>query len=462
MRHSILVLAVLVLAISGVKNANAQIMKGPDKIKMMQAKASMNEEDFNGALRIYRGEYTEHGTDAMLNFRMAECYLALGQGQDALSYLQKARENNPEIDKDLEYLTARAYRMVANQESAIKHLDTYLANEKLAKFDKEKAEELKGKCTATLEMMANPVDVKITSAGDGINTEENHEYHPSVTADGRILVFTSRRSDTEGGKRWEGDNDWYEDIYISYWSDSLKGWAPAVPVPGAINTNGHDACLSISPDGRQLFVFKNQNAGDIFVSKTRMNKNASEAIADGSPDAARLMSMNRWSRAYGLGGGVNSGYWDSNASVSVDGRQIYFASERPKGKGNGDIWVANKMATNKYEAAVNLKEINTIEDEKGVFIAADRKTIFFSSKGHRNMGGYDIFKSVKQEDGTWSAPENLGYPINTPGDEVDFTVTADGKTAYYSTKSSANGKFDIMKVDLTNYPLISPVEPSAD
>lgn len=434
------------------------MIKGPDKIKMMQAKASMTEEDFNGALRIYRAEYTDHGKDAMLNFRMAQCYIGLNQGQDALSYLQKAKEADSGIDSELEYLTAQAYRMVADQNNAIKHIDLYLANDKLAKPDREKAEILKGKCNATLEMMANPVDVTISSAGEGINTDDNHEYHPSVTADGRIMVFTSRRSDTQGGKRWDGDNDWYEDIYISYWSDSLQGWAPATPVPGAVNTPGHDASLSISPDGRQLFVFKNQNAGDIFVSKTRMNKNASEAIGDGSPDAARLMSMNRWSKAYSLGGGVNSGYWDSNASVSTDGRQIYFASERPKGKGNGDIWMANKTSTNKYESAINIKEVNTIEDEKGVFIAADRKTIFFSSMGHRNMGGYDIFKSVKQEDGSWSAPQNLGYPINTPGDEVDFTVTADGKTAYYSTKGSANGKYDIMKVDLSNYPLVAPVE----
>jgi hypothetical protein len=305
-------------------------------------------------------------------------------------------------------------------------------------------------------MMANPVNVKMTSAGDGINTEEHHEYHPSITADGRIMVFTSRRPDTEGGKRWEGDNDFYEDIYISYWSDSIGGWAPAVPIPGKINSVGHDASLSISPDGRQLFVFKNKNAGDIFVSKTRMNKNATDAIADGSADAARLMSLNRWSKAYSLGANVNSGYWDSNASISSDKRIIYFASERPRGKGNGDIWMARKLSTNKWDGAVNLKEINTIEDEKGVFVAADRKTIFFSSKGHRNMGGYDIFRSVRQEDGTWSEPENLGYPINTPNDEVDFSLTADGNTAYYSTKGSENGKYDIIRIDLSNYNLLAP------
>jgi len=440
-------------------SASAQLLAGPDKIKMLQAKSSMTDGDYNGALRIYRVLYTEHGTDAMLNWRMAECYLALNQGQDALAYLQKAQENNPEIDKDLEYNMGLAHRMVREQEEAISHLNKYLENDKLVKADREKAEELKAKCEATIQMMANPVDVKISSAGEGINTEENHEYHPSVTADGKIMVFTSRRSNTEGGKRYEEDNDWYEDIYISYWSDSLNGWAPAIPIPGAINTEGHDANLSISPDGRQLFTFRDQNAGDIFVSKTRMNKNATDAIADGSPDAARLISLNRWSKAYSLGKNVNSGYFDSNASLTADSKTMFFISERPTGgKGNGDIWMANAISTTDWGKAENVSVLNTIEDEKSVFIAPDGKTLFFSSKGHKNMGGYDIFKSVIQADGTWGEPQNLGYPINTPGDESEFTITADGKTAYYSVKGSANGKYDIMKIDLSNYSLIEPAK----
>jgi hypothetical protein len=191
-----------------------------------------------------------------------------------------------------------------------------------------------------------------------------------------------------------------------------------------------------------------------------MNKGASEAIADGSSDAARLMSLNRWSKAYSLGKNVNSSYYDSDACVSNDGETIFFVSEREKdkAKGNGDIWTSTSNSTTSWNKAENLKTLNTAEKEKSPFIHADGKTIFFSSKGHKGMGGYDIFKSVKQEDGTWSEPENLGYPINTPGDEFDFILTADGKTAYYSTKSSANGKYDIMKIDLSNYQLVAPVK----
>ncbi|MBL4586456.1 MAG: PD40 domain-containing protein, partial [Flavobacteriales bacterium] len=422
----ILILAFLAIAFMLNSNNIVFAQKSPDKIKMIQARASYKDGDHNGALRIYRELYTDHGKNALLNFRMAECYMELKQPDDVLAYLQKAREADPAINKELDYNTALAYRMLEQQEKSIAFLDKYLANEKLVKFDIEKANELKGKCKATLQMMANPVNVTMSSAGPGINTDENHEYHPSVTADGRVMVFTSRRKDTEGGKRWDGDDDFYEDIYISYWSDSIGGWADAVPIPGKINGHGHDASLSISPDGRQLFIFKNTNSGDIYVSKTRMNKGASEAISDGSPDAARLMSLNRWSKAYSLGKNVNSGYFDSNASMSSDGKMIYFASERPlKGKGNGDIWMSKKITSREWEKAINLEALNTIEDEKGAFIHSDGKTIFFSSKGHRNMGGYDIFRSVRQEDGTWSEPENLGYPINTPGDEVDFTLTAD-------------------------------------
>lgn len=455
MRLYTTLLIVGVLLTSIVQESEAQILKGPDKIKMLQASASMKEGDYNGALRIYRAEYTENGTDAKLNYRMGECYLALNQGKDALAYFQKADKYDSEVDKELQYNLALAYRSIAYQKKAIEAVDKYLANDKLPKADKEKAELLKKKCEMTLDMMANPVDVTIESAGDGINSEDNHEYHPSVTADGKIMVFTSRRSDTEGGKRYEGDNDWHEDVYISYWSDSLKGWAPAKPIPGAINTVGHDANLSISPDGRQLFIFKNKNAGDIFVSKTRMNKGASDAIANGDSDAARLMSLNRWSKGYSLGKNVNSGYFDGAATLSKDGKTMFFISERPMGgMGNGDIWMARAESTTQWMKAENVKALNTIEDEKSVFLAADGKTIFFSSKGHDNMGGYDIFKSVKQEDGTWGKPENLGYPINTPADESEFTITADGKTAYYSVKGSANGKYDIMKIDLTNYPLL--------
>lgn len=436
----------------GIAQTNAQVSGSPDVIRMSQAKSRISEGDYQGALEIYKQLYTAHGTNPLLNFRIAESYIALNQGKDAMAYVDKARELDPNVDKELEYLAAQAYRAVGKQTEALARLDVYLKQEKLKKEDVDKAEALRSKCNTTLELMAKPVNVKIANAGNGINAADHHDYHPSITADGKIMVFTSRRPTDEKAPKDNFDEDYYEKVFITYWSDSLNGWAPAEPIPGSINENGrHDASLSISPDGRQVFLYRNEGGGDIFVSKTRINKGASDAMEAESADLSRLLSLNKWGNAISLGKPVNSSYFESYGAISSDANMLYFASERPKGQGSGDIWVAKRLGGNEWAAPVSLLGINTVEDEKSPFIHPDGRTIFFSSQGHRNMGGYDIFRSVRGDDGRWSEPENLGYPINTPGDESDFVITTDGKTAYYCTTSEGSQKYDIMKIDLSNY-----------
>lgn len=436
--------------------SNAQVLGSPDVIRMTQAKNRVTEGDYQAALDIYLQLYTAHGTNPLLNYRMAEAYLALKQGQDALAYLDKARELDPAVDKNLDYSSALAYQMVGKHETGLKHIDAYLKQEKLSKENIENAEVLRTQCNTTLELMASPVNVKISSASPNINTPDHHEYHPSITADGSIMVFTSRREAEGFSSKDPYDNDFYEKVFITYWSDSLGDWAPAVPIPGSINSKDrHDASLSISADGKQIFLYRNENGGDIFVSKTRMNKGASDAMQVPGADVNRLVSMNRWGNPSSLGKPVNSSYWESYGAISADANTLYFASERPKGQGNGDLWMAKRLGGNEWAVPVNLLGINTIEDEKSVFMHPDGKTIFFSSKGHRNMGGYDIFRSVLGDDGRWSQPENLGYPINTSGDEFDFVLTTDGKTAYYCSSAEGSKKFDIMKIDLGNYNVLS-------
>jgi YHS domain-containing protein len=196
----------------------------------------------------------------------------------------------------------------------------------------------------------------------------------------------------------------------------------------------HDACLSISPDGKQIFVYKNENGGDIYVSK----KSASE----------------KWSSAKPMEG-INSSYWESYASLSTDGKSLYFCSERKGGQGNGDIWVSKRISKNEWEKPVNLGAIvNSDDDEISVFAHPDGKTLFFSSKGHMNMGGYDIFKTVKNEKGEWSQPENMGYPINSLGDDIDFVLNTETGRAYFSSiRPDGEGAFDIYEIDMSNYGL---------
>jgi len=292
--------------------AEAQVMGSPDVVRMTKAKNRFSEGDFGGALEVYLQLYSAHGTNPLLNYRMAECYLAMNNGQDALAYLDKARELDPGVDEELDYSMAVAYRMVGKQEQAIEHVNTYLAQEKLKKADAQKAQELLAQCNTTLELIANPVNVTISGAGANVNTDDHHEYHPSITADGSIMVFTSRRPAGKFIDKDPYDGDYYEKVFITYWSDSLNGWAPAAPIPGGINDGGrHDAATSISPDGKQIFLYRNESGGDIFISKTRTNKGASDAIAAGASNANMLVSLNRWGSPNSVGKPINTSYWES-------------------------------------------------------------------------------------------------------------------------------------------------------
>ena len=448
-------LSILAIFLTMSVSVFADLGKDPDPIKMTQARAKFKEGDFHGALRIYRDLYQTHKDHDLLNFRMGECYLSLVESDKAISYFKDAMEINASVDILLGYYLGMAYRQKKDEKEAIKWLDQYLAQPKLKKADKADGLELKQLCENTLKYMAAPVNVKIESASGNINTAF-HEYHPSLTADGKIMVFTSRRPDTKGGGKDINDGDFYEDVYITYWDDAAKDWAPAVPIPGKVNGEEHDACLSISPDGRKLFIYRNTNAGDIYMAKSRPSQEARDAVSDGLGEQHKLLSESTWSTPQDLGKPVNSSYWDSYGSINADGNMLFFSSERPeKAFGNGDLYMAKAKTRTEWQKPKNLgPNINSIEDEKGVFIHPDGKTLFFASKGHSTMGGYDIFRSVKDAKGNWGTPENLGYPINTRGNEFDFVVTTDGSTAYYCAESDTSDKFDIYKVDLTNYNVV--------
>ncbi len=288
-------------------------------------------------------------------------------------------------------------------------------------------------------MIAHPVDVKIENMGDVVNSEFDDKA-PMVAADGKTLIFTSRRPGKSSALDVEGDNKYFEDIYISRWDTVKKMWTDAELIPGSINTEGHDACTSISPDGKQIYIYKNDangesRGGDIYVS--------------------RMGSSGKWGAAKSIGKPINTTYWEGGACVSPDGKTLYLISERPGGLGHGDIYVAQRKTRTEWDTPVNIgAPVNTDEDEGGLFLAPDGKTLFFSSKGHNSMGGYDIFKTT-YENGKWSTPVNLGYPINTVNTDVCFSLTIDGKTGYFnSDRKGGLGERDIYKVNLENYPVL--------
>lgn len=349
--------------------------------------------------------------NAMLNYKLGNCYLNSADKKKSIAYFESAVKLNSKVAADLHYLLGQAYHFNYEFDKAITEYTTYkesLSPTELAKLSKEVTKKI-SEATYGKDLIKNPVRVFIDNLGTAINTIYP-EYSPIITADESELFFTSRRETTTGGERAPDDFKFYEDIYISY---NIGGtWNPATNPGKPLNTETHDATVGLSADGQTLLIYKGENGGDIYECELKGNE---------------------WSKPDKLPKNINTSYHESGASFGPDGRTLYFVSDKPGGFGGNDIYMTKKNEKDKWTEPVNLgSTINTEYDEEGVFMHPDGKTLYFSSKGHKTMGGYDIFKS-EYKDGKWSEPENIGYPINTTGDDVFFTISASGLHGYYSS-----------------------------
>ncbi len=255
--------------------------------------------------------------------------------------------------------------------------------------------------------------------GDSVNSPYL-EYYPSITIDGKKLIFTRRVKD---------DEDFYE-------SNLIHGtWSKAVPVGGKINTNFNEGAQNISQDGQWLIFTgcnypEGQGSCDLYIAYKTKN---------GS-----------WTEPENLGPLVNTDFWESSPSLSPDKRDLYFCSSQPGGYGAKDIWVTHKNSNGKWGRPENLGPvINTSGDDACPFIHADNQTLYFNSNGHMGYGATDLFVARKINDSSWSEPENLGYPINTIDDEGSLIVSSDGKTAYYASDGNeSRGGLDLCSFQL--------------
>lgn len=276
-------------------------------------------------------------------------------------------------------------------------------------------------CRNGQQLTAHPVRVFIDNAGPELNSSAS-DYGPVVSADESTILITSRRAGSTGGKKDPEGNGYFEDIYQATWKG--KTWSPAANLGAPVNTDDHNATVGLAPDGQRMLVYAGTNGGDLL-----------EANLGGSA----------WGKPKQLGTRINTRGHESSASYSPDGRFLYFVSDRSEGSlGGSDIY---KVELESRTPPVNLgSAINTAYGEEGAFMAPDGKTLYFSSEGHNSMGGYDIFKSVF-ENGKWGAPENLGWPINTPDDDVFFVTSASGRHGYYSSdRPGGLGAKDIYRI----------------
>lgn len=435
MKQINLLFILLFISIIGKGQSNKAIYRE----KFTQGNLLTLEKNYPLAIKYFSEAYAIDSTSANINYKLGTCYLESGLDKKlAIKYLEKAVTNvthnyNPEDPTQKKapeyayYSLGEAYRLDYNFVASYVYFQKFkdLVGDKNTELAKDLTTQLQANTNAQEFTKEEPI-AQIVNLGDSINTVYP-EYNPIISADESTIIFTSRRAGSTGGEKTD-DDKFYEDIYISH-KKKDGSWTTAKSIGIYINTSGNDAAIGLSPDGQQLFVYKDENGGDIYYSK---------------------LDGDTWSSLSPLGSNINSPNWESHATISVDGNTIYFASDRKEGSiGGSDIWSCSKLPNGQWSLPTNLgPAINTALDEQAPYIHPDGVTLFFSSKGHKNMGGFDVFKSTKDFTGKWSEPENLRTPINTPDDDLFYVQSADGKRGYFATtRKSGLGDKDIYKID---------------
>lgn len=420
------------------------IEKGKIKYRLEDGKNKLYTYDYRGALQAFREVLQAEPSNVLAKFRIAQCYYELKRFDLSKKYIDQVSDGGlkKKMRKDFIFLKGKIYHRNEQLPEAISYLEQYKGKAKKKELLDSEVDRFILQCNYAEEAIKRERAIEIVNFGDHVNTV-NPEYSPSITADGKTMIFTSRRPDTKGGGvDLDFDHKYYEDIYITTWDDEDEEWSSSKGIPGNLNTEFHDACLNISADGKYIYIYRNilnvTRTGDIYVSKKSKSGKwgTPKPVADNNKE-------------------INSTYFESSASLTADGNEMYFVSDRPGGNGLADIYYIKKTGKT-WGEAVNLgSEINSKYDEKFVYVHPQGNLLFFSSDGVSSMGGYDIFYCKKNGEGKWGIPQNLGFPINTVLDEKTFTITADGKTGYIGAYyKGSQGESDIFKIDCTNLKLV--------
>lgn len=382
-------------------------------------------ENFIYALPEYLKLLEIDSTNLTYNYRVGVCYLNTNIDKTkSINYLEKVVQFEKSNPTAL-YLLGRAYHFAYRFNDAVAMYQKFRAVNKGNVIEIEDVEKQIEYCYNAFEIMKFKLDVTFKNLGQHINSS-GPDYYPFVPSNESFIMFNSKRN--EGSDISKAGN------YFSkvYFSKTLNGeFTEAVKLNQNINTiEGTEEVVGLSPDGRFiLFYFENEtHDGDLY-------------IAEFGNDS--IISIEKFPKE------INSSFHEIAATISSSGDEIYFASDREGGYGGVDIYVTRKLPNGKWGLAQNLgPSINTKFDEDFPNISTDGETLFFSSKGHTSMGGYDIFKAswdnVKR---TWTTIKNIGYPINTPEDNMNYRESKTGRTGYISAlRAGGFGDLDIYSV----------------
>lgn len=372
------------------------------------------------ALKVYVKLMDKDPKNAEYPYKAGLCVLFTDRDKiDAIKYLEKAAERKS--DQDVYFYLGKAYHYNLKLEQALEAFNKYIVSgpgTRIAEVDREIE-----KVENAIKLLQSPIDVTFENAGDKINSEYP-DYYPLVTPNESFMIYTTRRK--SGVKEFDG----YYPSAINY-SKVVNGeFVAAKKGSSMINSTYDDQAVGLSYNADKLYIYFDdiKSKGDIYEASIKDFK---------------------FKKKIKMGSNVNSKGFESAATISANGNTLFFASHRPGGIGGKDIYMTRKLPTGEWAMPQNLgKNINTKYDENFPNLFYDGTTLYFSSQGHNSMGGYDYFKSTwDAETNKWSKAENLGYPLNTPRDNLCISFTEDKRHAYISAwRKDSKGFQDIYKV----------------
>lgn len=407
-------LLIIVFSVLLLPASYSQSLKKGDQKKFDKALEERKSGNFDKAIDAMQSLIQSYPQSSKLQLEYGITALELDEYQKAIEAFETVLELEEKENPRLLFTLANSYSQLDEYGPAIDYIKRFLKMPNLKESQINLATNEKLKFEFRKHALANPVDFVPEVLPSEINSTDS-EYLPSFTADGKTLIYTRRLHNQE-------------DFFLS--SVENDSFQMSIPI-SQLNTSNNEGAHCLSADGQYLFFtgchFKGSIGGcDLYLTK---------------------QTDQGWIEPINLGENINTRDWDAQPSLTALGDRLYFSSTRKNGSGKSDLWYT-QITNGKWGAPVNLgKEINTNGNEASPFIHPDGKTLYFRSDGHIGMGDYDLFYS-QLENGKWSTPKNLGYPINTKGNEGALIVSTDGSYAYYSGDMGTQDHLDILRFEL--------------
>ena len=432
MRITLFLILIFATLIGAAQKNKDKSEDGSTRVKRLveQAEEAFYYENYRRALKLFHKlDTVDTLYRSYYRYKIGLCHMnSKIENEKSIEYMRSSIKYivNDEEANFIYYNLGKAYHVNNRFEEAIK---AYKKAEGYS-FDEDFIKEIRRSievCKNGLNLMRNPSNARVRNGGLEINSPFP-DYKPVVSADESTLIFTSRKKGSTG-KEKDLTGRYYEDIYISS-RDELGNWSRPEKMDGNINSPLDEASVGLSADGQELFIYKGRMDGGEIYKSTRMG--------------------DQWGLPVKMGKEINSKFWEISASMSPDQRTIYFISDRKGSLGGRDVYISRKEGDEWSEPENLGNVINTKYDEESPYIHPDGKTLYFSSKGHNSIGGFDIYKTIN-ENGTWSEPENLGFPINSATDDAHFVLIANGKRGFFSSgKTGGYGEQDVYMVEFND------------